>query len=283
VFVEATRGIRENRRLSVSLTFDFDADSAFLSDGKLASSPNASRWLYGPLEGVPRILKVLEKYELPATFFIPGATCDHRAEVSRTIVDAGHEIGHHGYYHEAPSQLNEMQERVMIERGLDALERLTGQLPRGYRSPSWELSDQTFSLLAEYGFVYDASQLARDRPHWVFDGRRDTRIVEVPSAWELCDAAHFLFAYSPTYLAGLSAPSKVEEIWRGDFDGLYQEGGDACYILTMHPEIMGRPHRMQLLERVIQYILEHDGVWWAQMHEIAADFLGRQAGNDMPA
>jgi peptidoglycan/xylan/chitin deacetylase (PgdA/CDA1 family) len=164
----------------------------------------------------------------------------------------------------------------MIERGLDALQRVAGVKPRGYRSPSWELSDQTLSLLAEYGFVYDASQLARDRPHWVFDGGRSTRIVEVPSAWELCDAAHFLFAYTPMYLAGLSAPSKVEEIWRGDFDGLYEEGGDACYVLTMHPEIMGRPHRMQLLERTINYISEHDGIWWATMGEIADDFLARQ-------
>ncbi len=224
-----------------------------------------------------------EKFQLPATFFIPGATCDHHAEVAKIIVDAGHEIGHHGYYHEAPSQLDEQQEREMIERGLDAVHRLTGEVPRGYRSPSWELSDKTLSLLAEYGIVYDASQLASDRPHWVNDGGRKTQIVEVPSAWELCDAAHFLFAYSPTYLAGMSAPSKVEEIWRGDFDGLYKEGGDGCYVLTMHPEIIGRPHRMQLLERTIEHILEHDGVWWAQMQEIADDFLAANATHQNPS
>ena len=85
------------------------------------------------------------KFNLPATFFIPGATCDHHTEVAKAIVEAGHEIGHHGYYHELPSQLDELQEREMIERGLDAVQRLTGKTPRGYRSPSWELSDQTFS------------------------------------------------------------------------------------------------------------------------------------------
>jgi peptidoglycan/xylan/chitin deacetylase (PgdA/CDA1 family) len=275
----AARGTRENRRLAVSLTFDFDADSAFLRDGLAASSPNASRWLYGPNEGVRRILKVLDKYKVPATFFIPGATCDHHSEVAKTIIAAGHEVGHHGYYHEAPSQIDEKQERMMIERGLDAIERLTGRLPRGYRSPSWELSEVTLSLLAEYGIVYDASQLAMDRPHWVHDGGRKTMIVEVPSAWELCDAPHFLFAYYPTYLAGMSAPSKVEEIWRGDFDGLYAEGGDACYVLTMHPEIMGRPHRIQLLERIIEYILGHEGVWCTHMQEIANDFITAQRHN----
>jgi peptidoglycan-N-acetylglucosamine deacetylase len=274
--VTASPTTRSDRRFAVALTFDFDADSAYLSDGKTASSASASRWLYGPLEGVPRILRLLDKYQLPATFFIPGATCDHHSEATRSIAAAGHEVGHHGYYHEAPNQLDERQEREVIERGIDALERIAGVTPRGYRSPSWELSDKTFSLLEEFGFVYDASQLARDRPDWAFDGGRSTQIVEVPSAWELCDAAHFLFSYTPVYLAGLSAPSKVEEIWRGDFDGLYEEGGDACYVLTMHPEIMGRPHRMQLLERTINYILEHDGIWWATMGKIADDFLCRQ-------
>jgi peptidoglycan/xylan/chitin deacetylase (PgdA/CDA1 family) len=125
-------------------------------------------------------------------------------------------------------------------------------------------------------FEYDASQLARDRPYWIVDRGTRTNLVEVPSAWELCDSAHFLFAYSPTYLLGLSAPSKVEEIWRGDFDGLHEEGGDACYVLTMHPQIIGRPHRMQLLERVVSHVLQHDGVWFAQMREIADDFRRRQ-------
>jgi peptidoglycan-N-acetylglucosamine deacetylase len=99
----------------------------------------------------------------------------------------------------------------------------------------------------------------------------------VPSAWELCDSAHFLFSYSPNYLVGLSAPSKVEEIWKGDFDGLYAEGDDACYVLTMHPQIIGRPHRMQLLERIVGHIQTHDGVWFAQMHEIADEFRQREA------
>jgi peptidoglycan/xylan/chitin deacetylase (PgdA/CDA1 family) len=164
----------------------------------------------------------------------------------------------------------------MIERGLEALERVTGKRPRGYRSPSWELSKSTFSLLGEYGFEYDASQLARDRPYWVDDAGNRTNLVEVPSAWELCDSSHFLFAFSPTYLVGLSGPSKVEEIWREDFDGAYEEGGDVCYVLTMHPQIIGRHHRMRMLERVIGHILEHDRVWFAQMQEIADDFRRRQ-------
>jgi peptidoglycan-N-acetylglucosamine deacetylase len=225
---------------------------------------------------VPRILRLLDRYRLPATFFIPGDTAERHPSEVRSILAAGHEIGHHGYRHEPPHLLAVEEERTMIEGGLEALDAVTGRHPRGYRSPSWELSQQTFGLLAEYGFEYDASQLAADRPYWVTDAGERTNIVEVPSAWELCDSAHFLFSYNPSYLTGLSAPSKVEEIWRGDFDGAYEEGGDTCYVLTMHPQIIGRHHRLQMLERIVCSILERDAVWFAQMIEIADDFRHRE-------
>ena len=272
-----TPGNAENHRIACALTFDFDAESAWLGAFKVDTPSALSRGAYGAFEGVPRILKLLAKYGLPATFFIPGDTCDRHPEVSRSIVAAGHEVGHHGYLHEAPHVLTPDEERTMIERGLDALDRITGIRPRGYRSPSWELSKATFGLLAEYGFEYDASQLAMDRPYWVTDAGTRTNLVEVPSAWELCDSSHFLFAYNPVYLMGLSGPSKVEEIWREDFDGAYEEGGDGCYVLTMHPQIIGRHHRMQMLERVVNHIRERDDVWFAQMGEIADDFRRRQA------
>jgi peptidoglycan/xylan/chitin deacetylase (PgdA/CDA1 family) len=269
-------GTADDHRIAVALTFDFDAESAWLGAFKVDTPSALSRGAYGANEGVPRILKLLEKYGLPATFYIPGDTCDRHPDETRAIAAAGHEIGHHGYLHEAPHVLTLEEERTMIERGLDALQRIVDVKPRGYRSPSWELSKATFGLLAEYGFDYDASQLARDRPYWVEDKGQQTNLVEVPSAWELCDSAHFLFAYNPIYLVGLSGPSKVEEIWREDFDGMYEEGGDICYVLTMHPQIIGRHHRLRMLERIINHIQEHDGVWFAQMHEIADDFRRRQ-------
>lgn len=271
-----TLGQAEGRRIAVSLTFDFDAESAWLGAFKVGTPSALSRGAYGANEGVPRILALLAKYGLPATFFVPGDTADRHPDVVRAIVAAGHEIGHHGYLHEAPHVLSPEEERTMIERGLEALERITGQRPRGYRSPSWELSKSTYSLLAEYGFDYDASQLAWDRPYWVDDQGRRTNIVEVPSAWELADSSHFLFAYNPVYLMGLSGPSKVEEIWREDFDGAYEEGGDVCYVLTMHPQIIGRHHRMQMLERIVRHIMAHDGVWFAQTGAIADEFRARQ-------
>lgn len=269
-------GSSASRKVAVSLTFDFDAESAWLGSFKVDRPSALSRGAYGANEGVPRILRLLAKYGLPATFFIPGDTADRHPEVTKTIVDAGHEIGHHGYLHEPPHLLDLPAEREMIERGLDALDRQTGTRPVGYRSPAWELSNNTFGLLEEYGFKYDASQLGADRPYWATPTGPGQSLVEIPGAWELCDSAHFLFAFSPSYLAGLASPSKVEEIWRADFDGMYEESSDACYVLTMHPQMIGRHHRMQMLERVIQHILGHDNVWITQMSAIADEFLSRQ-------
>jgi peptidoglycan/xylan/chitin deacetylase (PgdA/CDA1 family) len=271
----ASIGDRATRRVAVAFTFDFDAESAWLGSFKVDTPSALSRGAYGANEGVPRILRLLDRYNLPATFFIPGDTADRHPDETRAILNAGHEIGHHGYLHEPPPRLTLEEERTMIERGLDALNRITGTKPRGYRSPAWELSKSTFSLLEEYGFDYDASQLGADRPHWVSDAGRQTRLVEIPSAWELTDSGHFMMVPSAGQPGG-KAPSHVEEIWREDFNGMYEEGGDVCFILTMHPQIIGRHHRLRMLERIIQHILAHDHVWIAQMSDIADDFLQRQ-------
>lgn len=275
--ITSTKGSRQDHRLTVCLTFDFDAESAWLGSFKTDTPSALSRGAYGANEGVGRVLKLLNKYDLPATFFVPGDSADRHPTETKAIASAGHEIGHHGYCHEPPPGLSEAEEREMIERGIDALERQVGTRPRGYRSPAWELSHNTFSLLGEYGLEYDASQLGADRPYWVHDKGARTDIVEIPGAWELCDSSLFMFAFSPSYLRGLAAPSHAEELWRGDFDGLYEEDTDACYVLTMHPQIIGRPHRMQLLERLIQHMLEFDDVWFAQMSQVADRFRENQS------
>ncbi len=269
-----TPGSAADRRLAVALTFDFDAESAWLSMGQ--DTPSAlSRGAYGANEGVPRLLALLERYRLPATFFIPGDSADRHPEQTKAIAAAGHEIGHHGYLHEPPPGLTLPEERTMLERGFEALERQTGRRPRGYRSPAWELSHNTFGLLAEFGIEYDASQLGADRPYWVADKGERTDIVEVPGAWELCDSSMFMFV--PGELTGLASPSQALEIWQGDFDGMLAEDNDAAFVLTAHPQIIGRHHRLQVLERLIRHVLAADGVWFAQMGEIADDFRAREA------
>jgi peptidoglycan/xylan/chitin deacetylase (PgdA/CDA1 family) len=253
---------------AVALTFDFDAESSWLASG--VSSPAAlSRGSYGADEGMPRVLNLLEAFSIPATFFVPGDTARRHPNMTSRIIERGHEIGHHGDVHEAPQHLGPGEERAVMERGLEALARHNIK-PIGYRSPGGEITEETFPLLLEYGFVYDSSLVGRDSPYWIDLSARRRALVEVPFAWELTDSAHFLFAFGPTYMAGMSAPSKVEEIWWGDFEGAHQEGG--VFVLTMHPEIIGRRHRIRLLERTISHMLEFQDVRFLRMREVADAF-----------
>ena len=261
------RGTLDRHRLIVALTFDFDAESYWVGPAKMTSPSAISRGTYGAREGIPRILRLLEKYALPATFFIPGYTAEQHLEEVLTIAQSGHEIGHHGYLHEPPNLLNKKQEEEMLRKGTQVLEKVTGKRPLGFRSPSAELSPNTLGLLIEMGFIYDSSMMASDRPYLVKDPKSNREIVEIPISVELTDSPHFMFLYHPIVLPGLSSPSKVEEIWRGDFDGLYAEDSGAVLNITCHPQIIGRPHRIQMLERFIRYMLEHEGVWFARMQE----------------
>jgi len=268
-------GTPENHQIAVALTFDFDADSYWRGPSQSDSPSAISRGLYGAREGVPRILKLLEKYVLPSTFFIPGYVADHHPESVRAIHEAGHEIGHHGYLHEPPNTLKENEEKEVIRKGIESLRQVTGKHPLGFRSPSAELSAHTLNLLKEHGFVYDSSMMGADRPYWPDDSSR-AGILEIPISIELTDTPHFMFLYHPIVLPGLSSAEKVYEIWRGDFDGLYAEGQDAAFVLTCHPQVIGRPHRMTMLEKFIKYMLGHERVWFAKMEEIAELFLRRQ-------
>lgn len=278
------RGTLEKHRLIVALTFDFDAESYWVGPAKMTSPSAISRGTYGAREGIPRILRLLKKYDLPATFFIPGYTAEQHPEEVRAIARAGHEIGHHGYLHEPPNILNKKQEEAMLRKGTEVLEKVTGKRPLGFRSPSAELSPNTLSLLIERRFIYDSSMMASDRPYWVSDPKSKRKIVEIPISVELTDTPHFMFLYHPIVLPGLSSPTKVEEIWRGDFDGLYAEGTDAVLNLTCHPQIIGRPHRIQMLERFLRYMLEHEGVWFARMQEIANyTIMMKSKGTDQAA
>ena len=178
-----------------------------------------SRGAYGAHEGAPRILRLLDELAIPATFFVPGDTAKDMRTIVERIVGAGHEVGHHGHVHEPPQCLTPKEERETLERGLEALAQHSVR-PVGYRSPGGEVSDATFPLLLEFGFRYDSSLVGRDTPYWVGSRWIAVRVwSKYRSPGSLTNSAHFLFSFGPTYMVGMSAPSKVEEIWRGEFDG----------------------------------------------------------------
>src|ERR1700682_6453336 len=154
-------------RAAASFSFDVDAESAMLGvSTKHASRMSAiSHQAYGPLTGVPRLLKILAKHSVTSTFFVPGYTAVRYPDVIRAIVDAGHEIAHQGYLYEPMFGLTEDQEAAILDRCLEALEPCAGARTNGYRAPMCELNWHSPKLLRDRGSLYDSSLMDTDHPY----------------------------------------------------------------------------------------------------------------------
>ncbi|UCF85916.1 MAG: polysaccharide deacetylase [Desulfobacteraceae bacterium] len=262
---------QNGKKCAAVLSFDFDAESLWMA--KNLTTPSVmSRGEYGARVGVPRIITMLEEYGIQATFFVPAETARRHSELVKEISSKGHEICHHGNIHENPAALDPDREEHILVTGIETLEKITGQRPAGYRSPSWDLSDASIGLLEKYDFAYDSSMMGDDfQPYLINDKGRQTNIVELPVSWELDDAPHFLFRFAPTYLSGMSSPSKVYDIWTTEFEGAYNSGG--VFILTMHPQIIGRYHRLKMVRQLIDHIGGHPDIWFATCSEVVGDWL----------
>ena len=256
---------------TVILTFDFDAEALWEGAYGITNPSVLSRGAYGANLGMPRILALLDRYAIAATFFVPRITAERYPDLVRRVHDAGHEIGHHGYLHLSPATQTIEDERTALEKGLEILERLTGERPIGYRSPSWDLSDHSLELLAERGFLYDSSLMGWDEPYLISGSHGP--LVEIPICWELDDAPYFLFAFRPVYRVGLADPDRVLKIWCTEFDCAYSEGGTVCY--TMHPQLIGRRHRLQMLEGLIRHIRQFPGVRFSRAKDAASGYLAQ--------
>jgi peptidoglycan/xylan/chitin deacetylase (PgdA/CDA1 family) len=252
-------------KVAVALSFDFDNETLALRNGQTLPSL-LSTGEYGSRAALPRVLALLEKYKIPATFFIPGVSAKLYPEDVKRIAGAGHEIGIHGWIHEWTSSLSRDEERMLMERSLATIQELTGKKPVGIRTGSWEYSANTAELIAELGLVYDSSLMADDMPYEVMSDGRPTGIVELPVEWILDDYPYF----NMDRFAGLrphTPPSGVYEVWSSEFDVAYDEG--SLFLLTMHPQIVGHRSRMAMLEKLVQYMRSRPGVWFATHEQVA--------------
>ena len=280
----------ETARTTVCLTFDFDAISLWIGPMGATSPSMISRGEFGVV-GAERILRLLAREGIPATFFVTGHTAETYPDAVRAIVAAGHEIGHHGYLHENPVGLaSKEDERRVLERGLEALDTTVGVRPVGYRSPAWDNSPHTIELLLDYGFRYESSLMGHDFvPYWCRVGDqiqedgpylfgREVDLVEMPVSWILDDFPHFEYLRVGQRLSpGLSAASKVEEIWRGEFDFMVRDVPGGVFTLTMHPQVIGRGHRMLMLERLIAHMRAQPGVRFTTLGDAAEAYRARSS------
>ncbi len=250
-------------RVAVALSFDVDNATTSLRSGDLGSEP-LSRGEYGAVDGLPRILRLLAKHDVPASFYIPAVSALlHPAMVQDIQAPGKHEIGVHGWIHEDLPALNdEAEEQRLLDQAIRTLTTMTGKKPVGYRAPSWHFSQFTMKQVKAAGFLYDSSLMASDDAYEINIDGQPSGIIELPIERIVDDAPYYGAASG-----SLPSPEIVTDIWQSEFDVAYAEGG--LFVLTMHPHISGHRSRVAALERLIEHIRSKPGVWIATEEQIA--------------
>jgi peptidoglycan/xylan/chitin deacetylase (PgdA/CDA1 family) len=253
-------------RVAVGLSFDLDNETGTLRDNG-RSPALLSQGEYGSRAGLPRVLAMLDRHTIAASFFVPAVSAMLHQDSMEAIVRPGrHEVGLHGWIHERNSQLDRATEADLLSRAARTLESLTGKRPVGMRTPSWDYSPHTIDIAKELGLLYDSSLMADDRPYELLASGQPTGIVELPVEWILDDFPYFWMDRGSTVRPTMT-PDDVFSIWKAEFDVAYEERG--TFILTMHPHVIGHRARMAMLDRLVTYMKSKPGVWFATHEQIA--------------
>ena len=277
---------------------DLDAVAGWLgSYGGEDSPDDISRGIFAGEVGTPRLLKLFDRIGVKTTWFIPGHSIETFPNETRMIVEAGHEIGLHGYSHENPIAMSAEQEEAVLVKCIDLITRLCGRRPTGYVAPWWEFSHITNELLLKHGIKYDHSLMHKDfecyyvrvGDHWTkidlsqpadqwmhgLVRGQETDLIEIPANWYLDDLPPMMFIKNSPNSHGFVNPRDIEQIWRDQFDYVYREYDEAVFPITIHPDVSGRPQVLLMLERLAAYLMSHPGVRFCQFDEIADDFARR--------
>ena len=252
-------------RCAVALSFDSDHETNELRDG--GKSIGRMAWgQYGNRVGVPRIVKLLKKYDVRASFYVPAVTALLYPDEQRQVIAEGHEIGIHGWIHELNSVLPYENERDLMMRAADTLTQITGVRPVGLRTPSWDFSPDTLRIEKEMGLQYDSSLMADEECYELLLDGEPTGIVEVPVEWVRDDAVYFMM-HRFQGLRPYTPPTDVFDIFRREFDAAYEEGG-LCQ-LTFHPHIVGYRSRVWIVEELIRHAQAKGDVWFGTHADVA--------------
>lgn len=270
------------------LSFDFDTWSGFAARGMTTPTPT-SRGEFGVV-GAGRLLELLRTRGLKSSWYIPGIVIETYPEMSERVVREGHEVGHHGWSHVPPAWLEAEREADEFGRAVERIVRLTGRKPAGYRSPSWDISDRTIDLILEHGLRYDSSMMGHDcLPYFARRGDvvvadqpmrfgEVTDLVEIPISWSLDDHPHFEFIRTKAeVLPGLANANAVLENWLADFTYMKRTEEWGALVFTFHPYVIGRGHRMLMLEKLIDTLTE-EGAVFLTLEELEQEYRGRVAG-----
>lgn len=249
-------------KVAVNISFDVDNETPSLMRGETAPVLMSSGQ-YGATTGLPRVLELLDRQKIPASFFIPAVSAQLHPEMIPAIQKRPrHEIGIHGWIHENLNDLNDRaEEERLLKQTIDYYKQLLGKQPAGFRAPSWAFSPYTLELVSNAGFLYDSSMMAMDEPYELIAGGKPISMIELPIEWINDDAPYF------GRTGALPAPELIYKTYRDEFDIAYQEG--TMYLLTLHPHVSGHRSRIIYLDRLITYMKSKPGVWFATLEEIA--------------
>ena len=257
-------------KVAVLLSFDVDNESVSLRFAEPTIGA-LSQGEYGARVALPRIVNLLDREKIPASFFIPAVSLMLHPEMADVIRKAGHhEFAVHGWIHEMNTQVPADVERDLVKRALEYLTKVTGSRPVGYRAPSWNFSPATLSIIRELGFTYESSMMSDDRPYELVQDGKPTGMVEIPVEWIADDAPLF-----NVQGANYASPREVAQVWIDEFDKAWEEG--TMFVLTMHPHVSGHRSRIVALELLIDHIKKKGGAWFAT-HKQAAEYVKKEAG-----
>jgi peptidoglycan/xylan/chitin deacetylase (PgdA/CDA1 family) len=248
--------------VAVCLSFDVDNESYLLARGQ-TSQTTLSAADFGAETGLARILQLLDRYQVPASFFIPAVSAIIHPQMIPAILKSGrHEIGVHGWIHESlPDIDNEAEEERLLKQAIEYLTKQTGRRPVGYRAPSWEFSAYTLDLIRKHGFLYDSSLMAMDEPYEVVSNGQPTGLVELSIDWTLTETPYLGRGGT------MPSPEQLFQLYREEFDGAYDQG--TLFVLTLHPHVTGHRAPMRHLDQLVAYMKSKPGVWFATGEQIA--------------
>jgi allantoinase len=219
---------------------------------------------YGNRVGIWRLFDLLDRLEFRASVSLNVALLDHHPEIGRACVERDWELFSHGIYNTRYLlDLDEVEERAVIQDVVDTVERHTGRRPVGWLSPALTNTRRTLDLIAEYGFLYTCDLFHDDQPTPVRVA--SGKLISIPYSLEMNDVIVYDFY--------LQTPDAYGRMIRDQFDQLYAESGGRVMCLPLHPYLIGQPHRIRYLEEALTYIRAHDDVWFTTGAEIARWYI----------
>jgi len=208
--------------------------------------------------GIWRILNILEKFGLRATFYVNGASAEAFPDSVLEIRKRGHEIAAHGYRTESLWGLKEEDEKTLIDKVVSSLKGVTHESPLGWLSVKAQPSENTFKILIEKNFTWNSDLFDSELPYLIdIEGKT---IVEIPRSFTTDDVS-----------LPYTNPRVLFEAWSDEFDYLYKESEKTpkMFMITWHQHITGRPSRAKALEDFLSHIVDYSGIWFARNIDVA--------------